>query len=602
MPRKKSNKGKKGSAKKKVPQSADKKRKVEAAKMDTSEEKIDKQAENKEEKKTETKEEKILDTRKIGLDELRSNIHLLAQAVSTKDNLLFLRVVRHFNSVRKKMTAGTLSIALKKYSEDLDTYLTDFQSVVKEEDKAETTKQQQIKEQNEKQDKEEAEKLAKEEESRAEAAKAARKGKEPTEEEKKTEEEEKKKRAEEKKKKGEEAARGVEKKAVRERESLAKDAEAKNLPEVKVYMHLLCIVFLIDNKKTKESADCGENLMKMLQSHNRRTLDHLSDKVWHYYSLTQEALGQLSTIRNTLLLAHRTACLQHNEPGQASLIVAILRNFLHYKLYNQADKFRLNTTFPESRSNNNYARYLYYVGQINSVQLHYSDAFANLSQAIRKAPQTTALSFRIKATKLMVIVQLLMGEIPERSIFRQVELKKALQAYFELTQAVRIGDPLQFEQVSISYKSVWVADNLISLIDRLRNNVIKTGLRKINLSYSRISMKDICDKLNFEASEDAENVVAKAINDGVIDAVIDRENGYLFSKENIDIYSTYEPQAAFHKRIQFCNDIHNEAVKALRFPPNAHKSETEKEAEALIDNEKAIDEALAEAEKEDDDM
>lgn len=607
MPRKKSNK-RKGSAKKTgrktstpTPKSPTPKtqpeKNDEPVAMDVTETKSNENKENKEKK-----EEKVLDTRKIALDELRSNIHLLAQAVSTKDNLLFLRVSRHINSVRKKMSAGNLSVGLRKYCGDLEkTYLGDFQSGIASEDKEEVTRQEKIKQQKKAQDEEDAEKEVKAEASRIEAKKAARKGKEPTEEEKKVEEEEKKKKAEEKKKKDEEAAREVEKKAIRERSLETKDTEATSLPEVKVYMHLLCVLFLIDNKKKTEAAECTSHLVTLLQSHNRRTLDHLSDKVWQYYSLTQEALGNLSEIRNTLLLAHRTACLQHNEPGQAGLIVAILRNFLHYKLYTQADKFRLNTTFPESRSNNNYARYLYYVGRINSVQLHYSDAYANLSQAIRKAPATTAVSFRSEATKLMVIVQLLMGEVPERSIFRQTEFKKALQPYFELTQAVRVGDPVQFEVVSNKYKSGWYKDGLTSLIDRLRNNVIKTGLRKINLSYSRISIKDICEKLNFETPEDAENAVSKAIHDGVIDAVIDRQKGYLFCKENVDVYRTHEPQSAFHKRIQFCNDIHNGAVKALRFPPNAHKSEQEKESQDLMDNAKAIDEALAEAEEEEED-
>lgn len=33
------------------------------------------------------------------------------------------------------------------------------------------------------------------------------------------------------------------------------------------------------------------------------------------------------------------------------------------------------------------------------------------------------------------------------------------------------------------------------------------------------------------------------------------------SKEMIDIYSTREPQLAFHQRISFCLDIHNMSVK-----------------------------------------
>lgn len=34
-----------------------------------------------------------------------------------------------------------------------------------------------------------------------------------------------------------------------------------------------------------------------------------------------------------------------------------------------------------------------------------------------------------------------------------------------------------------------------------------------------------------------------------------------FAKDNIDTYATTDPQQAFHKRITFCMDVHNEAVK-----------------------------------------
>ena len=55
--------------------------------------------------------------------------------------------------------------------------------------------------------------------------------------------------------------------------------------------------------------------------------------------------------------------------------------------------------------------------------------------------------------------------------------------------------------------------------------------------------------------------IVQAIRDGVIEATIDHEQGYVQSKENIDIYSTREPMAAFHQRISFCLDIHNHSVK-----------------------------------------
>jgi 26S proteasome regulatory subunit N3 len=51
------------------------------------------------------------------------------------------------------------------------------------------------------------------------------------------------------------------------------------------------------------------------------------------------------------------------------------------------------------------------------VQLEYSAAQASLTQALRKGPEVGALGFRIQAQKLLVIVELLMGEIPHRSVF-----------------------------------------------------------------------------------------------------------------------------------------------------------------------------------------
>lgn len=58
--------------------------------------------------------------------------------------------------------------------------------------------------------------------------------------------------------------------------------------------------------------------------------------------------------------------------------------------------------------------------------------------------------------------------------------------------------------------------------------------------------------------EDTECIVAKAIRDGGVDAVLDHANGWMLSKDVADIYATAEPAAAFHARVAFCLDIHNE--------------------------------------------
>lgn len=112
--------------------------------------------------------------------------------------------------------------------------------------------------------------------------------------------------------------------------------------------------------------------------------------------------------------AYKESVLHHNQIGQATIMNIIIRSYLSQNLYEQARNFITKTTFPESASNNQYARYLYYVGRIKAVQMEYSEAQARLIQAQRKSPEVGALGFRLQVQKLLVLVELLMGEIPSR--------------------------------------------------------------------------------------------------------------------------------------------------------------------------------------------
>lgn len=127
--------------------------------------------------------------------------------------------------------------------------------------------------------------------------------------------------------------------------------------------------------------------------------------------------------------------------------------------------------------------------------------------------------------------------------------------------AVRVGDLEAFQTALNNHASRFHADGTYSLILRLRHNVIKTALRMISLAYSRISLKDICLKLHLDSEEDTEYIVAKAIRDGVIDAEVDHENGWMKSTEVGDLYGTDEPRKRFQARIDYCNQLHNESVK-----------------------------------------
>ncbi|BFG17588.1 hypothetical protein CerSpe_038620 [Prunus speciosa] len=354
----------------------------------------------------------------------------------------------------------------------------------------------------------------------------------------------------------------------------AVQAPAKHiLPELEIYCYLLVILFLIDQKRYDEAKACSSASIARLKNFNRRTVDVLASRLYFYYSYSYELTGNLAEIRGNLLALHRIATLRHDELGQETLLNLLLRNYLHYNLYDQAEKLRSKAPRFEAHSNQQFCRYLFYLGKIRTIQLEYTDAKESLLQAARKAP-FAAQGFRIQCNKWAVLVRLLLGEIPERIIFMQRGMEKALRPYFELTNAVRIGDLALFRNVAEKFAATFSKDQTHNLIVRLRHNVIRTGLRNISISYSRISLADVAEKLRLISTNpiaDAESIVAKAIRDGAIEASLDHANGWMVSKETGDIYSTNEPQAAFNSRIAFCLNMHNEAVRALRFPPNPHK-------------------------------
>jgi len=373
------------------------------------------------------------------------------------------------------------------------------------------------------------------------------------------------------------------------------------LPEVEAFLTVLLLGFLIDQKEPAKAMECADALIKRLKNFNRRSLDQLNARAYFLFARVYELAGRISEIRNELLAAYRTACLHHDSIGQATLLNLCIRNYLNCNLVEQAWKLVSKTSFPESRPNAQYARYLYYIGRIKAIQLEYSDAHSRLTQALRKAPQApkVALGFKVACNKLAIIVELLMGGIPDRLTFTQKELREPLAPYFAITQAVRSGDLKGFQEVQQQHEALFKQDKTFTLINRLRYNVIKSGLRGINLSYSRISLQDICTKLGLESVQDAAGVIAKAVVDGVIEATIDHEGQFLKSNPRVNLYSSAEPQKSLHKRVAFCLQLHNDAIKAMAYPDDK-KDEKALTAEALRERENA---QLAELDEEgDDDM
>jgi len=301
-------------------------------------------------------------------------------------------------------------------------------------------------------------------------------------------------------------------------------------------------------------------------------------RLYRYRSLVADSMKDPTitvTLRQEMAKAHNMACLRRDVDSQATLLNLMLRDLLSHSQVEQANKLISNATFPESASNNELCRYLYYSGRIQALRLEYTTAFSNLSQCLRKAPTNTGLGFRITAQRLLVVVQLLMGEIPKRNIFFNKGMKVEMAPYLVITQAVRRGDLAVYKTVVSEQASRLQLDNTYTLISRLAQQVVKAGLRKLHVSYSRLSLQDVAEKLGLSSATSAEFVVAKAVRDGVLDATVHHEEGYVQSHDLVDVYATKEPAEAFHRRIAYCLTTHNDAIRGMRYPPDAYKKQLE---------------------------
>ena len=194
----------------------------------------------------------------------------------------------------------------------------------------------------------------------------------------------------------------------------------------------------------------------------------------HFCSRVYELLKILEQARTVYMKRLRTVTLHAEYESESVLLNLLLRNYLHYDLYEQAEKLISKSTFPEQgrpihlhsslhslfskqqrirsifllpRPNQSYSTRILQRSE-NAHKRYFILSSCPLSPflALRKSPQVSGVGFRQAATKLLTVVDLLLGDIPERSRFTEKAMEGALKPYFALTQAVRIGNLVQFNK------------------------------------------------------------------------------------------------------------------------------------------------------------
>ena len=83
-------------------------------------------------------------------------------------------------------------------------------------------------------------------------------------------------------------------------------------------------------------------MVEYCMGNSRTAMLPLSAKAYGFQARCHELRGNSAATRGSLLEKYRTACLRHDEIGQATLINLLLRNYLDANLYEQALKLITN--------------------------------------------------------------------------------------------------------------------------------------------------------------------------------------------------------------------------------------------------------------------
>ncbi|KAF9763883.1 26S proteasome regulatory subunit RPN3 [Nosema granulosis] len=263
-----------------------------------------------------------------------------------------------------------------------------------------------------------------------------------------------------------------------------------------VALNTLFVGILFNNNQYKDIIQyVDENLKDILQGH-KRSYDGFAAKIIKNYYASRRMCKLDSSMLFALLVPNKE---KGNEETVSVLTNCILDMLIQNKIYMRLEN-NITTTGEQ-------AKYNYYNGIIEMVEMNYKKALELFHHAniLSKNKNLTGT-----IEKHIIMCMLLQSDFNIPYSF-----SKKLKVYFELVNTVKSADLSSFEHVLEKYREDLMRDDLYFIAQRLAQNVVQEGIRKIALVYSRISYVDISKTLNME-EEDVDFILRKTINQGLV--------------------------------------------------------------------------------------
>lgn len=185
-------------------------------------------------------------------------------------------------------------------------------------------------------------------------------------------------------------------------------AKINKVLELESFLKILLILIYWREQRYNDCLAIVRELLDKIVAANRRSLDNYGAILYFYYFRIHEKGNNFGAIREYILESYNRCCVRLDEIGQVTLLNILLRDYLAHNQIEAAYNLIEKTSFPESKSNNEFCKYPFYTGRVKAVRRDYTDALNRLNQAIRKSPDN-AKGFKIQCQKIAIVVELLTG-------------------------------------------------------------------------------------------------------------------------------------------------------------------------------------------------
>ena len=265
----------------------------------------------------------------------------------------------------------------------------------------------------------------------------------------------------------------------------------------------------------------------------------------------------------------------------STVYVFLLRNLLKSGQLKEATQLLKNCRFPEHIGHSLLAKFLYYKGVYLSHVGQLTPALNFITESLRKASEDTTKkglnAFKASAKKLKIVLQLLVNDPISHNWLNE---NKIPVHYMSLVGAVNRGDNVQFNELIHANRVSFEKDKVMRLLDEMRSVVTKNALKKLSVSYSKISIKDVLAKLGVGNNPDFDlNAFLTKSREDLPEFTIDHKNLSIEFTQKLDNYYNSQTRESLIQRIRHLQGLEEQVNKSLKFKVQSKEVASEEKVE-----------------------